>query len=464
MSTWNHELTDLTDFERDIATAAVAVDALWGGDYRDPTGAAHLLVDAYCSGKEKPPIFPKGLRELFLQQGIGVTDPEAVRAFIAANAIEKRLGRVRDYASVEDRWRGEFLLHLVDLLDVQLRLRTSMVGLADEVPDAVAYRAAFGRDPEPLDPREAIDTLERRLAAVGLMRTNTQTLTNLVDTWRQREPLTLDQMESEWEPLSQRLVAVARNRIYPFLPEWVTEIPPESVDFGVTREDVHYSGINLAKHTIKRDGQPDYHTFIRISDKVQLHRASYGTWLVAHEGMPGHGLHLPIMHGLYARGEYGFETTLMILCSPLATLAEGLACSTMRLLYGNDLEQHLNPDELVALALDELNVIGRNNVVVRYIHGERNPAALSNFLREEYCFSDVDAEKYVNKWLFHPRMGKLMGIMYLPSYGVGTDLVHRAIETYGREAVIPVVYGTKGQVDGINFMERMKTINSRTDS
>lgn len=448
--------TQLNEFEEGLAVAAVAIDTLWGGDYRDKTGEAHLIVDAYCSGKEEPSVGPEDLKQLFLKEGCNVTDKDKIKTFIKKNKIEERLANIRDYAnfSVEDKLRREFLHNIVKVLDVHLNLRLNMVGLGSKISDEYAYFTAFGRAPDFINPKEVRENLIHYLEAVGLPLTKSTTLTELVDKWSQRTLLNADQMYEQWAPMSKELYNLSVKNIFPLLPEWASEITLDSIDFDIIRQDVHYSGVNLAQHTIV-NGKPVYHTIIRISNKAKRSKSDYKLGLVAHEGMPGHGLHIPLMHGLYARGERGFETTLMILCSPEGTLAEGLATSTTNLLYGTKLEDKLTKDELVSVALDDLNVIGRNNVVVKYINGEKDKNKLAQFLREEYCFTDVDSKKYTEKWLFNERMGKLLGIMYLPSYGVGREVVKKAIVDYGREAVIPVVYGTKGQIDIINFRERL---------
>lgn len=446
----------LTDFERDFAGAAIAIDTMWGGNFRDKTGGDHLIVDAYCSGKEEPRIFDGAdgrLKKKFLKNGVGVTSVDAIDRFVGANDIHNRLARVKDYAAgVQDRWRRESILHHAEVLETHLGLRLAMVGLEPEISDEQAYRVAFGREPAMIEAAGLKDTLRRRLAAVGIEK---PTLTEAVDEWTARTVVNADQMEAQWGPMSQRLYRLTRERIFPHLPAWVApEIPADNVQFGVIREPVHYSGVNLARHTIV-DGRPFYETILKISDKVTRAEPDFRLNLVAHENMPGHGLHIPILHGLYARGQNGFETTLMILCSPLSTLAEGVATSTSNLLFGASLEEHLNPNELVAAALNDVGVAGRNNVVVNYIQGERDPDKLAGFLRTEHCFSEGDARKYAKGWLFNPKMGKLLGLMYLPSYGVGRKVVRQAIEDHGRDAVIPVAYGTEGQVDIINFRERV---------
>jgi hypothetical protein len=445
----------LTNFERDFAGAAVAIDTMWGGNFRDRTGGDHLIVDAYCSGKEEPRILDGSggdLKRKFLANGVGVRNRRQMSKFVRENDIPGRLDRVKDYAGgVQDRWRRESILHHANVLETHLGLRLAMVGLGPEISDETAYRVAFGRGPEWIDVTETQETLRRRLAAVGIEK---PTVTEAVDEWTQRGLVTLDQMERQWASASERMYELTARRIFPHLPAWVeTEIPRDSVDFGVIREKVHYSGVNLAQHTMA-DGRPVYSTIVRLSDNVKEAEQAFRLNLVAHENMPGHGLHIPILHGLYARGQNGFETTLMVLCSPLSTLAEGVATSTSNLLFGPSLEEHFDGNELVAAALSDVGVAGRNNVVVKYIEGERDPAKLAEFLRTEHCFSEPNARKYTG-WLFNPKMGKLLGLMYLPAYGVGREVVRQAIETNGRETVIPVAYGTEGQVDIINFRERV---------
>jgi len=123
--------------------------------------------------------------------------------------------------------------------------------------------------------------------------------------------------------------------------------------------------------------------------------------------------------------------------------------------YGKEVEMALSNDELVAHYLNDLNATGRNNVVVKYIKGEKRQEKLMEYLQNEYCFSADNSKKYTN-WLFDPSSGMLTGVMYLPSYGVARDKVRRAIQEYGREKVIPVVYGINGQVDLTNFEQLLK--------
>lgn len=445
----------LTGFEEDIAVSAITIDTLWGGDHTDQTGVNHVIVDAWCSGKPEPVIANEELARKFLAEGIGVEDAGKVAEFIDDNRVDERLANVRDYADgLEDRWRRESIRHHADVLGIHLELRRNMVEFGRPIYDEEAYQAAFGRPPALIDSTGARETLRRRLEQVGFPVRADGSLTDAADAWTRKSLVDADKMEAQWGPMSRRMYELTAERIFPFLPDWVREIPADNVEFGIIRDpEVHYSGVNLAMHGVK-DGKPVYRTILRVSDKVTRAEPDFRLGLVAHENMPGHGLHLPLMHGLFARGEYGFETTMMILCSPLSTLAEGVATSTTNLLFGPSLEEHLTPDELVAVALNDLNVAGRNNVVVNYIQGQKDRAELANFLRTQHCFPEGDAQKYTG-WLFNPKMGKLLGLMYLPSYGVGREVVREAIEEHGREAVIPVVYGTRGQVDIINFRDRL---------
>ncbi len=451
----NNWTPHLNQFEDDFATTAVVIDNLWGGDHREPTGEAHLIVDCYCSGKENPTIAREDLRQEFVKDGLGISDKTKIHDFIKANRLEERMDRLRDYArNLIDRWRKESFTHLIEVLDVQLNLRLNQIGEGKPISDEQAYYTALGRSPKLFPIEETREMLIKNLAAADFPLTGSISLTELVNNWREKKVVSGEELYNQWKPNSQQLNQLTREKIFPFLPKWVGDIPEESVDFDIMREPVHYSGINLALHTII-DGKPVYHTKIRISNVVRQAPAEYKWGLVSHEGRPGHGLQIPVHHSLYARGEHGFETTMGLLCSPGVALDEGQASSSANLIFGSKLEGHLSPEELVAEAVDELNYMGRTNVVVKYVLGERDAAKLELAFHEDYCFSKENSHKYVN-WLFHERMGKLMGLMYLPSYGVGRNVVRNAIENYGREAVIPVVYGTKGQVDVINFPERMK--------
>jgi hypothetical protein len=332
-------------------------------------------------------------------------------------------------------------------------MRLNLVGMGRRVFAEEAYFAAVNQIPAYISTEEVKENLIFHLEKAGLPITNSKSLNERISEWTAKTLVNAEDMEKLWKEYSQQLNKLSKERIFPFLPEWINEIPEESVDFRVIFDKVHYSGINLAKHTIV-DGKPVYNTNIRISSGAIRAKADYYN-LVAHEGRPGHALHIPIMHGLYARGERGFESTLMILCSPDGSLAEGIAESTNDLLYGKDLGIALSSDDLIAHYLNDLNATGRNNVVVRYIKGEKNQQKLRNYLEEEYCFTPKNSQKYTN-WLFDPKGGMLTGVMYLPSYGVARDKVKTAIEQYGREQVIPVVYGIRGQVDLTNFESLLK--------
>lgn len=451
----------LSPFEENFATTAIAIDYMWGGNYEDPL--AHTIVDGYTSGKEHPKVGFDDLRRLFIEKGVGVTDPYAVSTFVQHNAVQSRLGELYDYASgLKDPLRAQTLTHLLDVLKVQLELRLSMVGLSGRVSNESVYQTATGRPPESIDVSELNETLAHRLSQEGIS-VSGKGLYEAVDEWRTRNMLTADAMEEKFPSAMETLVDLTRKKILPHLPGWVAQIPIDmgTIDFGIERGDVFWSGYNVPLHTII-NSNPVYKTELRLSHTVKMNEASFIWELVAHEGAPGHGLHLPILHTLYARGEYGFEHTLNIMCSPMSSLAEGIATSTSDLLHGTTLEG-FTKDELIAATLSDINKFGRNNVVIEFMErvpdlsqltgGEKDAVTneLIGILRKDYCFSEGDAEKYGKKWLFNERMGQLLGLMILPTYGVARKLVGQAISRHGRKNVIPVVYGTKGPVDITNF-------------
>jgi len=443
--------TDLNEFENDFATAAFAIDLMWGGNINDPTGLSHVIVDAYTSGKKQPDLGPPNLMQLFLQQGDGVRDEEAIKSFIKHNNLEARFERVVDYANgLKDIWRRSYLLNSITVLKVHLNLRKSLAGLIKPVDPETCYLAAFGRAPYFIDASEKREILRQRLSAVKVETTTSMSLAEAVEKWSQKRLLDAKGLEKNWPLFNREMIQRTRERIFPYLPKYVTTIPENIVDFGIVWENVNFSGLNLAKHTIDKNGNPVYHTVVRMSSQVTKAEADYKLNLVAHEGWPGHGLHLPLTHLLYSKKMYGFETTCFILNSPAGFLAEGIASATSYLLYGQDVKSHLSPDELVAVAFADLAVAGRNNVTVKFIQGEQNPDKLVQFLYHEHALPLKDASRYC-RWLSHP----LFGIMYLPAYGIGAEMIHQAVRTYGREKVIPVAYGTQGQIDGISFPECM---------
>jgi hypothetical protein len=443
--------TDLSEFENDFTTAAIAIDLLWGGNVNDPTGINHVIVDAYTSGKSQPHIGPPELKNLFLEKGPRVNDSDLLKRFLQYNVVETRLDRIEEYANnLEDRWRKTYIKNVVAVLRVHLNLRKSMVGLCSAPPKEMVYRKAFGRDPYFIETSEKREILRQRLAAVGLETSTSKSLIDIVELWRQRAVLDAHGIEQKWKPFSEEMNRLTRERILPYLPDYAASIPEDVVDFAIIWDNVSFSGLNLAQHTIDSHGNPIYKTIVRMSSAITKSEPEYKLHLVAHEGRPGHGLHLPLLHLLYAKGIYGFETTLFILNSASGLLAEGIASATAYLLYGGDLEGHLSPDELVAVAKSDLEVAGRNNVVIKAIQGERNPDTLKKFLRDEFAFSPNAATR-CTRWLAHP----LFGTMYLPAYGIGAEMIQAAVRTYGREKVIPVAYGTQGQIDGITFQDRM---------
>ncbi|MFH1728507.1 MAG: hypothetical protein ABIA04_08815 [Pseudomonadota bacterium] len=442
--------TTLNSFEKDFAIAAIAIDTLWGGNYKDKTGEAHLIVDAYCSGKEEPDVEPEDLKNLFLKGGVTVTDQKAIEKFICANQIYERLERVKAYTStLENEFRRDYLNNAYSVLSVILELRKQAALMSDNVKDVDAYKIALGREPKYIEHEDIKENLIKYLDKAGFKLTPGKTLNMILDEFNEKNMLDADTMEELWPIYSEEMNKLTKERIYPYLPAWVNEIPLDAVDYAIMREEVSYSGLNLALHTIK-DNVPIYNTIIRMSDKVTRTKTSYKLGLVAHEGAPGHGLHLPLTHALYARGAFGFETTMLFLGSPFATIGEGIATTTSELLFGSNLSDYLTNEELIATYEDYLNVCGRNNVVIRYLEGEKNPENLAKYLYDEYCFSESNSKKYTG-WLFHEKMGKLLGLMYLPSYGIGCMAVRNAIKKHGREKVIPAVYGINGQVDIVNF-------------
>jgi hypothetical protein len=166
--------------------------------------------------------------------------------------------------------------------------------------------------------------------------------------------------------------------------------------------------------------------------------------------VPGHVTTFAYLQNLYARGEVGFEATVLTMNTRAAALFEGIANNAILMAYGvTEVDQLPDPDLQIGVLLALLQDDAKNQSSFLTWGEGAGQSAVAETLRRDFLVSPERADKLSGAWGRHP----LLGRMYLPAYRAGTMRIAELRRRYPASRILPALYGAKGLVD-ITTLER----------
>src|ERR1700760_5068362 len=121
--------------------------------------------------------------------------------------------------------------------------------------------------------------------------------------------------------------------LMPYLPKELTNVPRANIDF-MPIKDAWFSGsMNYLGRKRNSDGTPQYEASYEINASLQISFPEFQQ-LVSHEVVPGHVTTFAYLQNLYARGQAGFEATVLTMNTRAAALFEGIANNAILIAYG----------------------------------------------------------------------------------------------------------------------------------
>lgn len=451
-------MLSLTGDNLKIATAIIGVDTLWGGDVDDFSGTNRLIADSYFSDYELPPCFFDSVADRLRQsEGVlgKVVSNDDIIGFVEKFALRDCIDFITSGASAFTDAQKKYQARMGKALETMLDLALAERHIIPEVSYARLVEAGTGFAPQLFDVSGQREIISELLESLGegpsLYDGN---LLAAVDAWRKKRLVTRQHMADVNEILIPELDRAAQAKILPHLPGSFAQVPRTNVVFKPV-EGAHFSGsLNYLGKERNPDGSPQYEAVYEINAEIEISKTEFD-FLVAHEVVPGHVMTTALTHYLWytkAPG-FGFENTIFPMCSPAATLAEGVANTALFLAHGWQSEADIpDPDMRLAYLLSVLQDYGKANISYRLHEEKMEPQTVSELTRTECLLTEERAYKLTFAWGAHPLLGK----MYMPAYAVGTNVVGDLLKKYGPEKLIPVAYGARGPVDILSLTELLE--------
>ncbi len=435
----------LEAYEADVATAILGVDTLWGGDVASPSGTGRFIADCYFSGKDYPEAYTHPLAAaLRAAGGVSEADPErtALTAYLERFDLPGAIARLRTRALGFPELRRLFVEGLADSLQIMFELALEVAGIGPAVPYERCVLASCGKAPAWVDPAPLRAEILELLGAQGAGPRSGEDLLLAVDRWRAARLVDRAGL-ADASALIEALDEACQQHLLPHLPRRLRSVPRANVTF-LPIEDAWFSGsMNYLGRARRPDGSPEYEASYEINAGLEISGPEFQA-LVAHEVVPGHVTTFALVQHLYFLGRVGFEGTVLTMNSRASTLYEGIANSAPLLAWGLRRPQDLpSPDLRIGMLLSRLQDIAKSNASYGTWAEGRGPDEVSREIRSSCLLSAERAQKLAGAWAQHP----LLGRMYMPSYEVGTALVHDLLEREPPERLIPVLYGARGLVD-----------------
>jgi hypothetical protein len=237
--------------------------------------------------------------------------------------------------------------------------------------------------------------------------------------------------------------ALSVKNLLPYLPRELARVPRANIEFLPIKEAWFSGSMNYVGRSRNPDGSPLYEATYEINASLQISFPEFEQ-LVSHEVVPGHVTTFAYLQDMYARGEIGFEGTVLTMNTRFATLCEGIANNAILIAHGVNEVEKLPDDDLqigVLLALLQDDAKNQSSFLTWEEKRERDDVAKT--LRRDFLVSEERADKLSGAWGRHP----LLGRMYLPAYRAGTEKVAALRRKYPAERVLPALYGCYGLVD-----------------
>jgi hypothetical protein len=433
-----------------IADAVLGIDTLWGGDVMCASGTGRFIADSWFSDEPLPAAYTTASASRVRETG-GVggkeIDRAAVDLYLREVNIPAAVAGVRKEADKIGGLRGQYLASLANSVETMWDLAMEILGKGPAVPYTRAVEASTGKPPEPSKPEAKRNRVAELLDRAGYP---SKDLLPAVDAWRRERTTPMGSVRAMGASVIAYFDNLSVTNLLPHLPGELATIPRANIDF-LPIKDAWFSGsMNYLGRARNTDGTPKYEASYEINASLQISFPEFQQ-LVSHEVVPGHVTTFAYLQNLYARGQAGFEATVLTMNTRAATLFEGIANNAILIAHGvTEIEQLPDDDMQIGVLLALLQDDAKNQS--SYLTwGEGKPQAeIAKTLRGDFLVSEERADKLSGAWGRHP----LLGRMYLPAYRAGTDKVAALRRTFPSQRVLPAIYGCYGMVD-INTVDEV---------
>lgn len=441
----------MDSLSRDVADAVLGIDTLWGGDVMCPSGTGRFIADSWYSDEPLPAAYTTpSAAKVRETGGVGgkTVDREAVEKYLRDVDLPAAITGVRHGAMEACGVRGKYLTGLANSLQVMWDLAMEILGNGPAVPYTRAVEASTGKPPEPSKPEAKRERVGELLGRAGYPAKNGGLL-GAVDAWRRERITPMGSVKALGAAVIAYFDQLSAANMLPYLPRELASVPRANIEF-LPIKDAWFSGsMNYLGRKRNPDGSPQYEASYEINASLQISFPEFQQ-LVSHEVVPGHVTTFAYLQNLYARGQAGFEATVLTMNTRAATLFEGLANNAILIAHGvTELDQLPDEDMQIGALLALLQDDAKNqSSYLTWGEGKPQPE-IAKALRQDFLVSEERADKLSGAWGRHP----LLGRMYLPAYRAGTDKVAALRRKFPPERVLPAIYGCDGMVDIITIDE-----------
>jgi hypothetical protein len=440
----------MDQLSKHIADAVLGIDTLWGGDVMCASGTGRFIADSWFSDEPLPGAYTTASAARVRETG-GVggkeIDREAVDKYLREVNIPAAVAGVRKEADKIGGLRGQYLGSMANSVETMWDLAMEILGKGPAVPYARAVEASTGKPPEPSKPEAKRNRVAELLDRAGYP---SKDLLLAVDAWRRERTTPMGSVRAMGASVIAYFDNLSVANLLPHLPGELAPVPRANIDF-LPIKDAWFSGsMNYLGRARNADGTPKYEASYEINASLQISFPEFQQ-LVSHEVVPGHVTTFAYLQNLYARGQAGFEATVLTMNTRAATLFEGIANNAILIAHGvTEIEQLPDDDMQIGVLLALLQDDAKNQS--SYLTwGEGKPQAeIAKTLRRDFLVSEERADKLSGAWGRHP----LLGRMYLPAYRAGTEKVAALRRTFPAQRVLPAIYGCYGMVD-INTVDEV---------
>jgi hypothetical protein len=366
--------------------------------------------------------------------------------------IPRAIAGIREEAGKLARFRGQYLLGLSLSLETMWDLAMEVVGKGDPVPYARCVETSTGRPPEPSQPQAKRERVAELLGRAGYATSGTGGLVGCVDAWRHDRLVPMASVRALGASVIAQFDRLTEANLLRYLPEELRRVPRANIEF-LPIKDAWFSGsMNYIGRARKPDGAPKYEATYEINASLRMSVPEFEQ-LVSHEVVPGHVTTFAYLQDLWARGQAGFEATVLTMNTRAATLFEGIANNAILIAHGVTEIEALPDEDLqigVLLALLQDDAKNQSSYLTWGEGMQREKVAA--ILGRDFLVTEERADKLAGAWGKHP----LLGRMYLPAYRAGTEIVAQLRRLHPAGEILPAIYGCSGLVDVATIDEVLK--------
>ena len=426
-------------------TAILGIDTLWGGNVMSASGTGRFIADSWFSDEPLPDAYTHPMAARVRQSG-GVTAPQPDRKAIDAYLHDIDIpGAIHGMlpASGATGLRAAYIQSLADCFEVMWDLAQEILGNGPAVSYQRCVQASTGINPTPSEPQQKLDLLAELLSKCGHATTTRDDLRAAVTAWRNQRIVPMASVATLGAAAIALYDKLSVANLVPRLPYELHKVPRANIEF-LAIKDAWFSGsMNYLGRARHNDGTPQYEATYEINTSLEISVPEF-LQLVSHEVVPGHVTTFAYLQNLHARGQVGFEASVLTMNTRAATLFEGIANNAILIAHNvTEISQLPDEDMQIGLLLALLQDDAKNHAsYLTWGEGIPQPEVAAT-LRHEFLVSEERASKLSGAWGRHP----LLGRMYLPAYRAGTEHVAELRRNYQPEQLLPVLYGCEGLVD-----------------